>query len=406
MANMAVIHEISARADSSDAATLLRSDVHRHAFANSASLPDFEPSRVTAIAQRVRRSSESSKRIYHAAGSDRRVPGHVYMRDQLAVRANHDVGADDEVGTDRGALADHSAVFNPRGGIDCAHGPVFANIAVDVREFSVVTATSPDCLVTYGYPVFRPVRRQAYQRLCASVRQHRADIGFGNRGAVDLGVAVKPPHALAAADAAHVILHGIAGHHRLAELALVDGEKINRARLLGAFDRLDADHAGGLRHRLAHHHSGVDRALRKVPEKRQLVEGDVLDADAGIIGADVEHPVDQQHGKAMRQRLEDFIDIDDRESDRGLLLHHSRPSPLGGVAPSRTRRSTATISRNHCLVGLAKKPPQRPLAGMSSLTALIAVTWAPSPMRRWLLMPTLAPSATLSPMVSLPASPI
>src|SRR6202048_903823 len=102
MANMAVIHEISARADPGDAATLLRSDVHRHAFANCASFPDFEPCRLTAIAQVLRRSSERRKRIYHAASSDRRVPGHVYMRDQLAVRGDHDVGADNAVGTDRG----------------------------------------------------------------------------------------------------------------------------------------------------------------------------------------------------------------------------------------------------------------------------------------------------------------
>ena len=39
---------------------------------------------------------------------------------------------------------------------------------------------------------------------------------------------------------------------------------------------------------------------------------------------------------------------------------------------------------------------------MSSFTALIAVTWAPSPIFRWLLIPALAPSATLSPIVRLP----
>src|ERR1700736_4047555 len=94
MANMAVIHEITARADPRDAATLFRSDVHRHAFANGASLPDFEPGRLAAIAQVLRRSSKRTKRIYHAAGSDRRVAGHAHMRDQFAVRADDDVGAD------------------------------------------------------------------------------------------------------------------------------------------------------------------------------------------------------------------------------------------------------------------------------------------------------------------------
>src|ERR1700726_1709864 len=101
----------------------------------------------------------------------------------------------------------------------------------------------------------------------ASVAQHRADIGLGNRYAVDDGVTVKPPHGLAAADAAHVVFDGIAGHHRLAEFALVDGEKIDRARLLGAFDRQDADDAGGLCHGLDHHYTRIDRALRKMPLK-------------------------------------------------------------------------------------------------------------------------------------------
>ena len=53
---------------------------------------------------------------------DHRVIHHT-MRDQLAVRADNDVGSDDAVGTDRGPLADHSAIFNPRGGIDRIHKP-------------------------------------------------------------------------------------------------------------------------------------------------------------------------------------------------------------------------------------------------------------------------------------------
>jgi hypothetical protein len=114
-----------------------------------------------------------------------------------------------------------------------------------------------------------------------------------------------------------------------------------------------------------------------MPEKRRLVEGDVLDADAAVIGPDIDHPVDQQHRIAVRQRLEDLVDIHELEPDRCSSI---TPAPRPSDRPEpRASRSTATISRNHCLVGLAKKPPQRPLAGMSSLTPLIAVTWAPSP---------------------------
>src|SRR5437879_2647206 len=113
-----------------------------------------------------------------------------------------------------------------------------------------------------------------------------------------------------------------------------------------------------------------------MPKDARFVEGDVLDADTAVVGPDVDHPVDQEHRIAMRQRFQDVLDRDDIEPDR-CFLHYSCPSPLS-AEPSRTRRSTATISRNHCLVGLAKWPPQRPLGGMSSFTALIAVTWAPS----------------------------
>src|SRR5256885_8477046 len=76
-----------------------------------------------------------------------------------------------------------------------------------------------------------------------------------------------PIYGLAAADRAHVILDGVAGHHRLAKLALVDGEKVNRARLLRAFHRLDTYHAGGLRHGLDHHHAGIYRTLRERSEE-------------------------------------------------------------------------------------------------------------------------------------------
>jgi len=72
--------------------------------------------------------------------------------------------------------------------------------------------------------------RRSYSSVLIS-RQHRANVGFGDGGTVHDGVAVKPPHGLAPADAAHVysmVSPGITG----LELALVDGEKINRARLL------------------------------------------------------------------------------------------------------------------------------------------------------------------------------
>src|SRR6185312_7580688 len=74
-----------------------------------------------------------------------------------------------------------------------------------------------------------------------SVGEHRADVGLCHDDTLHLRLTVKPPHGVAAAERSHVIFNGVAGHYRLAELALVDGEEIDRARLLGALDRLDAD---------------------------------------------------------------------------------------------------------------------------------------------------------------------
>jgi len=46
-----------------------------------------------------------------------------------------------------------------------------------------------------------------------------------------------------------------------------------------------------------HHHSGIDRPVGKSAPETAVVEGDVLDADARVIGPDIDHPVDQRIGK-------------------------------------------------------------------------------------------------------------
>ena len=88
------------------------------------------------------------------------------VTDQLAIGADDDVATDDAVGTDRGALADHSAVLNPRGGIDRAHRMIRYRFALsaDVFDFAVVSAQFRDCPVTYRYGVFRHRARKARQR--------------------------------------------------------------------------------------------------------------------------------------------------------------------------------------------------------------------------------------------------
>src|SRR5580692_2520054 len=155
MADVAVVHEIAASSDSREAATLFGSNIHRHAFAKAASLPDLQPGRLTAIAQILRRSAKRDKWMDDATGTDGRVPGHAYMRHQLAVRADHDMRANDAIRTDRRARADHCAILDPRGGVDRAHRMIRyrpVSFGVNVSGFQLVSAAQQDCPVTSDYP--------------------------------------------------------------------------------------------------------------------------------------------------------------------------------------------------------------------------------------------------------------
>jgi hypothetical protein len=59
------------------------------------------------------------------------------MRDQLAVLTEHDVGADDAVRTDLGAGPDHSAIRNPRSGVDHAHEVSIRNSLMAPKRYAV-----------------------------------------------------------------------------------------------------------------------------------------------------------------------------------------------------------------------------------------------------------------------------
>src|SRR5687768_7296349 len=121
---------------------------------------------------------------------------------------------------------------------------------------------------------------------------------------------------------AHVVFDGVSRHDRLAELRLVDGEEedLLRARVLGDA-RGDADGAGGLRHALDDEDTRKDRPRGEMARELRLVEGDVLDADAGPVAVDVDDTVDEKKRVAMRQEVEDLDDIGRLE--RGCRLAHA-----------------------------------------------------------------------------------
>jgi hypothetical protein len=71
----------------------------------------------------------------------------------------------------------------------------------------------------------------------------------------------------------------------------------------------DADHARGLSHAFDHQHARIDRAIREMSQESRLVDGDVLDTNAAEVLADIHDAIDQQEWVAMRQGLEDGVDI-------------------------------------------------------------------------------------------------
>ena len=170
------------------AAAVLGAGVHGDVFANVAVGADHEPRRPAAIAERLRRRTERGERMDDGARADRRVAGDVDMGDQPTAVAEHDMRADGAIRTDADVLSDRG--------------------------------TRPRCA---------PMDRSC---LRSCVADHGADFGFGHDLAAHLGHAAVPPHVSPLRELRHVILDGVAGQHGLAEFRLVDGQEINRLRLV------------------------------------------------------------------------------------------------------------------------------------------------------------------------------
>src|SRR6266568_3236578 len=108
-------------------------------------------------------------------------------------------------------------------------------------------------------------------------------------------------------------------------------------------------------------------------EEMRFVEGDIFNADAMVLAADVDDAIDHDKGIAVRQQPQDLMDVGDL---KGLAAHSSAPSVL---RPRRTRRRTVTTPRFHSITGSAGYPTQRPPAGIFDITPARAPTIAPSP---------------------------
>src|ERR1700761_7211022 len=164
--DMAAIHEITAVTDTGDAASGHGPGVHGNRFPDGAALTDLKPGQFAAIAQGLRRCAQGGEGINRGAVADSTLRSDVDMPDQLAVRADNDVASDDTIRPDRRALADYSAIFNPRSGVDRVHrGSLIAcRSAGHLIDFAVVSAGYRGCPVTSDYVLCRRQLRLKWRR--------------------------------------------------------------------------------------------------------------------------------------------------------------------------------------------------------------------------------------------------
>src|SRR5712691_6582352 len=120
--------------------------------------------------------------------------------------------------------------------------------------------------------------------------------------------------------------------------------------------------------------------------EERLVDGDVLDADAGFVAPDLLDTIHQQERIAVRKQLQDLLDVQafGRRRRRHIAAFQDSSDRVCRLPelclPARDAIcSRIFISRNQILAGFAGIPPQRAPGGTSSLTMLVAAMCAPSP---------------------------
>jgi hypothetical protein len=103
--------------------------------------------------------------------------------------------------------------------------------------------------------------------------------------------------------------HLVSGHHRLAELRVLDRHEVDELACGARPQGLHHQHGRGLRHALDDQHARHHRVLREVALEEVLVDGDVLDADGGGALHDIHDAVHHQEGKAVRNGVHDARDV-------------------------------------------------------------------------------------------------
>src|SRR6185437_8639254 len=140
--------------------------------------------------------------------------------------------------------------------------------------------------------------------------------GLAGHLAVDVCLAFDAPGP--GAEREHVDLNAelVAWGYGLAELGALDpGEDDKFLMTIGQLVR--HDDAARLGHGLDHQHTRHDGMTGKMSLEERLVDGDVFDGDAALAGLEFNDAVNQEKRVAVREKTQDFLDVDDHCTGSG-----------------------------------------------------------------------------------------
>src|SRR4029453_11347750 len=148
------------------------------------------------------------------------------------------------------------------------------------------------------------------------------ELGLAGQFLAHAGNAVELENARLRAAQGHIHHQLVAGSNRTLETGGVDaGEVVNGLFIECDVQGCERQQRRGLGHGFQHQHARHHGPVREVANEKRLVDRHVLERLDALAFFDFEHAVHQQKGIAMRQLLEDLVDV---HHDFGLVffLHY------------------------------------------------------------------------------------
>ena len=127
--------------------------------------------------------------------------------------------------------------------------------------------------------------------------------------AVDVGLALQAAGGSAKGEDIDLDAQLIAGRNRAAEArALNSGEDQQLVVAVGDFG--EQQRRAGLRHGFHDQHARHNGIIGKMSAEKRLVDRNILNGDDALGADHLHHAIEQQHGVAMRQQLDQLADVE------------------------------------------------------------------------------------------------